>query len=84
MKLVITLIAYKGYKVKSWQGHHVRTIQEFSDILSDERVGIYGEAMRRKRNIDLYAGGTLVSNKEVKEYFKFTKSTLEKVKQIIS
>ncbi len=84
LKLGITLIAYKGYKIKSKQGYHVRTIQEFSDILSDESVGIYGEAMRRKRNIDLYAGGTLVTNKEAREYFKFTKSILEKVKQITS
>ncbi len=70
LKLGIVLIAFKGYKVKSRQGHHVQIIRQFSKILNDNKIEIYGEAMRRKRNIDLYAGGTLVTEKEAKEYLK--------------
>ncbi len=83
LKLGITLISSNDYKVKSRQGHHVQIIYQFSRLLKDEKIEIYGEAMRRKRNIDLYAGGCLVTQKEVKEYLNFVKKLLKKVKQFI-
>ena len=71
LKFGISAIAQEGYKVKSRMGHHIQIIHKLSEILNDEQVGFYGEAMRRKRNIDLYAGGTIVTKKEALEYLKF-------------
>lgn len=74
LKLGIGLIAKRGYKVKSRTGHHVQIIEALSLIMNDEEITIYGNEMRRKRNMDLYAGGCLVSQKEALSYFKFVES----------
>ena len=83
LKLGITLIAFNGHKVKSRQGHHVKIIEKMSEILKDKKVLLHGEAMRRKRNMDLYAEGTVVPKKEAMEYLNFIRKIHGKIKKII-
>lgn len=73
IKTGITVIAFYGYKVKSRQGHHIMILEKFSQILREKEIGITGDRMRKKRNLDLYEGGTLISKKEAKNYLIFTK-----------
>ena len=83
LKLGISLIAWKGYKVKSRMDHHAQIVQHFSLILNDPDIEVYGEAMRRKRNIDLYLGGSIVTEKEVADYLEFTRSLLKKTEALL-
>lgn len=83
LKLGITCIAINGHKIKSRQGHHIKIIDKMSEFIDDENIKIYGEAMRRRRNVDLYAGGSTVSEKEIKEYLNFTIKLSEKIKKLI-
>jgi hypothetical protein len=43
-----------------------------------------GEAMRVKRNVDLYGGGVSVTEKECREYIHFVSDILKKVGHIIA
>ena len=36
-----------------------------------------GEVMRKKRNLDLYDGGIIISEKEAKEYLGFVKIVIK-------
>ncbi len=73
VKTGITLIAACGCRVKSRQGHHIKILEKLSQILNDKDIQIIGEAMRKKRNLDLYQGGVLISQKEAAEYLHFVK-----------
>ncbi len=72
----IALIAFCGYKTKSRQGHHIKIIEKTSQILNDKDIEIMGDKMRRKRNLDLYEGGTIISLREAKSYFFVTKKVI--------
>ena len=73
IKIGITLIASHGQRIKSRTGHHVKILEKLSQILGNKDIEIMGGAMRKKRNFDLYEGGTIISEKEAKEYFNFVK-----------
>ncbi len=79
----ITLLASQGVKVRSVPGHHVKILTKMSEILNEPDIFTIGNAMRTKRNTDLYGGGTSISEKEAKEYYQFVKGALEKVRKII-
>ena len=82
IKAGITLLAAVGkVKVRSVPGHHVKILTKMSEILADPDILAIGNAMRMKRNTDLYGGGTPISEKEAKEYCQFVKGILEKVKK---
>lgn len=84
IKMGITLLAKVGkVKVRSIQGHHVKILEKMSEILGDEDVLIIGNAMRMKRNTDLYGGGELVGEKEASDYLKFVQKIVEKAKKVI-
>ena len=78
IKLVIVLIAKKGYKVRSTTGHHVKILEKLSQLLKDEDVLVLGNKMRQERNINLYAGGFFIGEKDSLEYLKFVKSAFKK------
>ncbi len=73
IKIGIAIIAFSGFKIKSRQGHHIKIIEKLSQILNNEDIIITGEAMRKKRNSDLYLGGVFITEKEAKSYLEFVK-----------
>jgi hypothetical protein len=85
LKAAIALIAKIGnVKVRSVPGHHVRLLEKMSDILNDKDIVTIGDAMRIKRNRDLY-GGTdhILGEKEVAEYIEFVKNVIGRVRRTI-
>lgn len=80
----IALVAKVGkVKIRSIPGHHIKIIEKMSDILKDDSVNEIGNAMRMKRNEDLYAGGVFVSGKEGEDYCIFVKEVLSKIIELI-
>ena len=83
IKLGIALLSYYHMKVKSVPGHHIKIIDSLASFTKDDTIIDMGELMRKKRNLDLYAGGIEVTEKECQEYIGFVEKVLEKVKKII-
>lgn len=83
IKIGVTLIAFKGFKIKSRLGHHVKILETLSEILDDKDVEIVGNAMRMKRNLDLYGEEAIIGKKEAKEYLSFIKGVFNKAKNIL-
>ena len=83
IKAGITLLSYYQIRIKSVPGHHIKLIEKTAEILKDATVCDIANAMRSKRNLDLYAGGIVVTEKECREYIKFVKGVLEKIEKII-
>lgn len=80
LKLCITVIAKAGYKVRSNKGHHIKILETASALLKDLNIKIIGNSMRLKRNMDLYSGGTIISEKQNLEYLKFVQTVLKETK----
>jgi hypothetical protein len=78
VKIGIVLIAACGYRVKSRVGHHIKILEKLTQILQDKNIEIVGDRMRKKRNLDLYEGGIIISQKEAKDYLDFTKRIIKK------
>jgi len=78
IKLGITLIAQKGYKIRSTAGHHIKILEKLSQLLKDEDILVLGNKMRQERNINLYDGGLFVGEKDNLAYIKFVKSAFKK------
>lgn len=73
IKLGIALISHLGYKVKSRSGHHIKILEKTALILNDKDIYSIGNRMRKKRNVDLYDGGILISKKEAEGYRNWLK-----------
>ena len=54
-----------------------------SEILNDKSIYDLGNAMRMKRNKDLYVGGIFISEKESEDYHHFVKEVLLEIKELI-
>ena len=80
---IVLLAKFGGVRVKSIPGHHIKILQKMSEILKEPDVYTIGNAMRMKRNTDLYSGGELISDKEADEYFQFVKKSFKQVKVIL-
>lgn len=81
----IALIARKGgVRVRSVPGHHIQILSKMSEILNDPDIDVIGNAMRTKRNLDLYEGGTILSEKDVNEYTAFVSKTLARVHSAVT
>jgi len=78
IKLGIALISHLGYKVKSRSGHHIKILEKTALILDDKDIYSIGNRMRKKRNLDLYEGGILISKKEAEEYRDWLKGIFMK------
>jgi hypothetical protein len=50
-----------------------------SELLHMPDVETIGNAMRTKRNLDLYEGGTLISEKECADYVTFVSRIVDRV-----
>ena len=84
IKAGIALIAQEGkVKVRSVPGHHAKILEKMSEILKDSDLNAIGNAMRTKRNADLYGGGQPVGENEAGDYLKFVEKTLKKVENKI-
>ncbi len=83
IKAGITLLSYYRVKIKSVPGHHIKIIEKIAQILKDEAITDIGNIMRSKRNLDFYAGGIEVTEKECREYIKFVEDVLVRIKKII-
>lgn len=80
IKAGIALLAHRGrVKVRSIPGHHVQLLSKMSELLHMPDVEIIGNAMRTKRNLDLYEGGALVSEKECADYVDFVSRIVDQV-----
>ena len=81
IKAGIALIARTGQvKARSVPGHHVKILEKMSVILKNPDVFTIGNAMRMKRNEDLYGGAESVSEKEADDYLAFVEKILKTVK----
>lgn len=84
IKLGICLIAYHGYKIKSKTGHHIKVIKKTAEILNDDIIFIYGDRMRKTRNMELYdGGGILITEKQAKAYFSFVEKVFFQSKDFL-
>jgi hypothetical protein len=84
IKIGIALQAKNGVKVRSVIGHHVKILEKLSEDLSDPDIFTIGNAMRMKRNKDLYDAGAVITKKEVEDYIVFVSGVIQKAKKIIS
>lgn len=64
LKAGITLLSSKHIRVKSVPGHHIKIIDALATLLKDQSIADMGNAMRSKRNLDMYSGGIEVTEKE--------------------
>lgn len=83
IKSGIALLSYYNVKTKSTPVHHMKIIEKAAQILKDNSVEIFGNLMRSKRNLDLYAGGIEVTEKECRQYLEFLEKVLVEIKKII-
>jgi hypothetical protein len=82
LKAGITLLAKLGsVKVQSVPGHHIKILEKMSEIMGDEDIFTIGNAMRMKRNADLYSGGESVSEKEADDYCEFVVKVIGEVRK---
>jgi uncharacterized protein (UPF0332 family) len=83
IKAGIALLSHHQVKTKSVPGHHVKIIEKLAEILKDDSINDIGNAMRSKRNIDMYSGGIEITEKECQEYIDFIKRVVSRVKAIL-
>ena len=83
IKIGITLVAVYGYRVRSKTGHHIKILEKLSEILENNDIEIMGNKMRKKRNLDLYDGGIIISSKEASDYLVFTAKIIKKAESYI-
>ncbi len=67
IKLAIAVCAKNGLRVKARTGHHIELLKKLFEFVDFKVVEIVGNKMRHKRNMDLYGGGVLISEKEARE-----------------
>lgn len=83
VKIGIVLIAACGYRIRSRIGHHIKILEKLSQILNNNNIEIIGDRMRKKRNLDLYEGGIIISSKEAKDYLNFTKKVIKRAEEYL-
>ncbi|MCM8823265.1 MAG: hypothetical protein NC822_01155 [Candidatus Omnitrophica bacterium] len=84
LKSGIAIIAgVKNLKARTMPGHHIKILEMMSKILNDDSIFEVGNAMRMKRNIDLYGEGIMITHKESQDYYNFVEKVIDKVKKIL-
>jgi uncharacterized protein (UPF0332 family) len=83
IKAGLALLSFYGVKTRSVPGHHVKIIEKMAEILKDDSISAIGNLMRSKRNLDLYAGGIEITEKECKEYIEFVDNVFKDIKYVI-
>jgi len=86
LKACITIIAFQGYRAMSKRGHHKAIISATKKILGKQFRDMvdYCDTMRRRRNIDLYGGGVLVSLSESKQFLRVVSRVHAEIKKRVS
>ena len=85
IKIGMAVLAKKGrVKVRSITGHHVKILNKLSEMLNDPDILTIGNAMRMKRNRDLYDAGGAITKKEVEDYIHFVERVIKKSKIALS
>ena len=49
-------------------------------MLGNPDIATLGNAMRTKRNLDMYAGGAVISEKEAQDYLAFVRETIAAIR----
>jgi hypothetical protein len=83
IKAGIALLSHYKLKLRSVPGHHIKLLEKLAEILGDQAIDDFGNVMRSKRNVDLYAGGTDISAKDCGEYLAFVESVVLRVSEKI-
>lgn len=83
LKAGIALLSGQNLKVRSAPGHHAKIIEKLAELLNDKTIEDLGNVMRTRRNVDLYAGGTEVTEKDCGEYLAFVESVVMRVSKKI-
>ena len=83
IKSAITVLSYYQIKIKSTPGHHIKLIEKLAQLLNDDDIADIGNIMRSKRNLDLYAGGIEITEKECIAYTNFVENVILRIKKII-
>lgn len=81
IKSGIALLAHNGMKIRSIPGHHAIIIEYIANTIGEHEIDAVGNAMRSKRNVGMYSGGTEVTEKECHEYIDFVEKIVAKVKE---
>jgi len=84
LKTGLTLLSQQQIKIKSAPGHHIKIIETMAELLKDDSIADVGNAMRSKRNIDMYSGGIEVTKKECEEYIDFVDKIVVQVKAFLA
>jgi len=79
IKAGIALLSFHRVRIKSVPGHQVKIIEKTAQVLGDGSIEALGNVMRQKRNLDFYAGGIEVTEKECRDYVAFVDNALKKV-----
>jgi len=77
LKIAQAVCACNNLRVKSRPGHHVVLLDKCADLLNSPDLAVVAQAMRDKRNHDLYDGGTIITEKEANTYYTFVKNYLK-------
>jgi hypothetical protein len=83
LKFGIVMIAKQSYRAHSKIGHHAKIIEKLAELLGDEEVATIGNLMRKTRNVELYSGGSVITEKQVREYLEFCERIANQVKRLI-
>lgn len=84
LKAGIALLSQQQIKIKSTPGHHIKIIEILAELLKDDSIADIGDAMRSKRNLDMYSGGIDITEKECEEYIGFASKVVSQVKAAIT
>lgn len=85
IKCAYALIGFKEKKrVRSQVGHHVKLIEKMAEILNDKTIDTNGNAMRSKRNKDLYFAEAIITEKEANDYLNFVTGVFNRIKKEIT
>lgn len=71
LKFGIFALATRGYRVRSIPGHHQKILEGLGHLLKKPAVFLEADALRRKRNTDLYHAGLSITEKEANDAVEF-------------
>ena len=84
IKIGMAVLAKKGgVRVRSVIGHHVKILSKLSEMMRNPDIFTIGNAMRMKRNKDLYDADAVMTEKEVDDYIIFVKEVIKKAGEIL-
>jgi len=83
LKLAQSVCAKNNLRVKSRPGHHIALSEKCAILLKNKQLKSTAQAMRDRRNRDLYDGGIIITDKEAGAYYLFVKNLSKQVDDYI-